>query len=238
MARATHRPALRVAAALVRPILTLTTKPTWLGREHIPDGPVIFAANHLSVADPFVIAHFIYDLPRDPLFLAKSTLFSIPVAGSILRACGQIPVYRRTARASDALAAAADALDNGDSVIIYPEGTRTRDPEFWPMVGKTGAIRLAIQAGVPLVPLAQWGSQKIHNHQTRSIKLWRSPVTVQALPPIDLTALETSANTEPDPDNVAAATQTLMVTLRSAVANLRREAVPETPLFDPREARP
>jgi 1-acyl-sn-glycerol-3-phosphate acyltransferase len=80
---------------------------------------------------------------------------------TVMRGAGQIPVHRHSADASKALDAAVEALARGETIVLYPEGTVSRDPEKWPMAGRTGIARLALLSGAPVVPLAQWGSQEI-----------------------------------------------------------------------------
>lgn len=181
---------MRVAVVILKPLLTVFTNRTWQGREHVPaDGPVIFAVNHSSHADPFVIAHFIYDLPRYPRFLAKDSLFRVPVVRQVLRGARQIPVYRGSSDASAALRAARDVLAAGGAVIIYPEGTTTKDPGLWPMPAKTGVARLALETGAPVVPVAQWGAHRLFDPRTTKVRLRpRTPVSVVAGPPVDLSA--------------------------------------------------
>ena len=124
----------------------MATKPTWRGLENIPrEGGVIIVANHVTILDPVTLAHAIYDgVRRTPSFLAKSELFKVPVLGALLRKAGQIPVYRRTRDAVNSLRDAEAALVAGECVVIYPEGTCTRDPNGWPMVAKTGVARLVL----------------------------------------------------------------------------------------------
>ena len=78
-----------------------------------------------------------------------------------MRSAEQIPVYRMTTDASQAFDAAVEAVQEGECVVVYPEGTITRQPDLWPMTGKTGAARIALAAGVPVVPVAQWGAHQI-----------------------------------------------------------------------------
>ena len=78
-----------------------------------------------------------------------------------MRHAGQIPVYRETGRAADAYRAAVAAVRGGEGVAVYPEGTLTRDPDLWPMVGKTGVARLALDDAGPVIPVAQWGAQDL-----------------------------------------------------------------------------
>ena len=107
-------------------------------------------------------AHFLFDNGHPPRFLAKESLFRAPVVGRIVRGAEQIPVYRESAGAAMArCAAAVAAVEAGECVAIYPEGTLTRDPDLWPMRGKTGAARVALATGCPVIPVAQWGAQEI-----------------------------------------------------------------------------
>jgi 1-acyl-sn-glycerol-3-phosphate acyltransferase len=144
--------------AIMRPI----TKRDWRYRGKVPQtGGVIFVANHISNADPLAIGQFLAFSGRWPRFLAKASLFEIPVVGRIIAACGQIPVQRESAQSKDALIVAAQAVEQGRALVIYPEGTITRDPDLWPMRGKTGAARLAFTTGCPVVPIGQWGAQEL-----------------------------------------------------------------------------
>jgi 1-acyl-sn-glycerol-3-phosphate acyltransferase len=144
---------------------------------------VIFVANHVSQFDPLVLAHFIYDAGRWPRFLAKSGLFANPVLGHFFRQVHQIPVYRGTADAARALDHAVAAINAGHNVIIYPEGTTTREPNLWPMRGKTGAARLAVTTGAPVIPVTTWGAHRLFDPRTRRLRLRPLiPVTVVAGP--------------------------------------------------------
>jgi 1-acyl-sn-glycerol-3-phosphate acyltransferase len=134
------------AMVTVKPPLFVLTRRDWSGMEHIPaDGGLIIAANHLSEFDPLVISHFVFDAGRWPQFLAKSSLFQIAGFGAFLHAVKQIPVYRGSADAAKSLDAAAAAIRDGDSVIIYPEGTTPKSGDLWPQRGKTGVARLFLQ---------------------------------------------------------------------------------------------
>ena len=150
----THRrlpPAYRFVVLILRPLLLLLTKRDWHGMQHLPkDGGWIAAPNHMSYFDPFVVALFLYDSGFPPFFLGKEAVFRIPVFGKLVKWSGQIPVYRGTGQAAGAYRAAVDAVHEGKTVVIFPEGTLTRDPRQWPMRGKTGAARLALQTGRPL----------------------------------------------------------------------------------------
>ena len=131
-------PYYRFAALLIRPILFAITKRDWRGIENIPaKGGAIVAVNHISYADPLVFAHFLFDNGRPPRFLAKSGLFKVPIVKTIILGAGQIPVYRESDGAHHAYQAAVDAVQRGELLGVYPEATLTRDPDIWPMTGKT-----------------------------------------------------------------------------------------------------
>ncbi|GAA1826868.1 lysophospholipid acyltransferase family protein [Luedemannella flava] len=220
----------RFAVSIVKPPMIGLTERDWRGMEHIPStGPLILVANHISHADPFVLAHYVYDAGRWPGFLAKESVFRLPVAGSILHKVGQIPVFRGTVDAAKALDAAVGALRAGEAVLIYPEGTITKEPDLWPMRGKTGVARLWLTTGVPVVPIAMWGPEEIFDPRTKKLRvLPRRAVTVVAGPPIDLSrwtgAAPTSANLHEITDHV-------MGVLRDMVAEIRGGEAP--PLWSP-----
>jgi 1-acyl-sn-glycerol-3-phosphate acyltransferase len=148
----------RILNAIMRPL----TKRDWRYQDKLPQtGGVILVANHISNADPLAVGQFLAYSGRWPRFLAKASLFEIPLVGRIIAACGQIPVWRESTHSKDALIAAAEAIEQGRALVIYPEGTITRDPDLWPMRGKTGAARLTLTTGCPIVPVGQWGAQEL-----------------------------------------------------------------------------
>lgn len=205
------------------------TRRIWLGQEHVPaTGGVVVACNHLSEFDPIAIAHYVYDAGRFPRFLGKDGVFAIPVVGRLLSRLGQIPVYRESTRAGEALRAAVDAAREGACVVVYPEATITRDPALWPMTGKTGAVRIALSAGVPLVPLATWGAQDLLPYHGRPRPLPRKTVRIKVGPPVPLAAYEGLAD---DAAAMAEATDVVMRSIAEQLAPLRGERVPEV-LYD------
>lgn len=148
-----------------------------LSHEHLDriptTGPAIVACNHISYLDPLTNGEAVVRAGRRPRFLAKEDLFRIPVVGRVLRGAGQIPVTRG-ARDRSSLDRAVAALDRGEVVVVYPEGTVTKREDGLPMEGKTGMIRLALQTGVPIIPMASWGSQAVWQKSGRgSLKLAR-----------------------------------------------------------------
>lgn len=164
------------------------TRPDWHGAEHLPaEGGFIAAANHMTEIDPITFAHFLYDSGFAPKILAKAPLFKVPVLGPILRATGQIPVYRNTSDAGRSLDAGVKALEDGECVAVFPEGTLTREPDLWPMKGKTGIARLALTTRVPVIPVAQWGPQDLLGRYGRVLKPFpRKKITIVTGPPVVL----------------------------------------------------
>lgn len=167
------------------------TRTDWHGVEHLPhEGGFIAAGNHVTNLDPLTFAHFLYDNDVVPRILAKASLFTVPVLGRVLRATGQVPVYRNTSRAGDSLRSAVEALEKGEVVAIFPEGTLTRDPDLWPMAAKTGVARLALATRVPVIPIAQWGAHRVLGRYSKVLKPFpRKKVTVIAGPAVDLSDL-------------------------------------------------
>jgi 1-acyl-sn-glycerol-3-phosphate acyltransferase len=178
-----------VSKIILRPGIRMMMHLDWSGQQHIPtDGPVILAANHLSYMDIFAVSLFADSAGRYPVFLAKSSLFKIPVVGPLISRLGQLPVYRGQADAGLVLKQAAElAAKNNACVIFYPEATVTRDPEQWPMVAKTGVARLALEQNIPVVPIAHWGAQRILPYGDHVPKILpRKTVRIVAGPPVDL----------------------------------------------------
>ncbi|MDP9822544.1 lysophospholipid acyltransferase family protein [Nocardioides massiliensis] len=223
-----------IAVAIVKPTLLATTKQDWTGGEHIPaEGGCVIAANHLSHLDPLTFAHFVYDHGRLPRYLAKAEVFDIPVAGRLVHATGQIPVARLSAGAASAFAAAVEAVSAGNLVIVYPEGTITRDPDLWPMVGKTGAARIALATGCPVIPVAQWGVQELLAPYAKKVNLLpRKTMTMRAGPPVDLSAYDGRSLT---PEVLRAATSDIMDAITAELEMVRQEKAPAV-RFDPKAA--
>jgi 1-acyl-sn-glycerol-3-phosphate acyltransferase len=146
------------------------------GLERVPaSGPVLLASNHISYFDPIAIANLTDLAGRRVRFLAKAELFRNRFLGAALRSMGQIPVERGTGD-TGALDAAATALADGQCVHVFPEGTISDDLE--PMAGKTGLARLARAAGIDVVTVGLWGTQRVIPPKGRKAKRFRAPVTV------------------------------------------------------------
>lgn len=224
--------AITFAASILKPTLLGATSRTWIDGEKIPaTGGCIVALNHISHVDPLLSAHFVYDHGRIPRYLAKSGLFKNKALGGLLGAAGQIPVERLTRNAIGAYDAAVHAIADGECIVIYPEGTLTRDPGLWPMKGKTGAARIALATGCPVIPVGQWGAHEVLPPYTKTPHLLpRKTIVMKAGDPVrldDLVAQPTS------PEATAEATERIMAAITSIVADLRDET-PPTERYDPR----
>ena len=217
---------------ILHPGLRLLIRFRWAGQENIPEtGGIILAPNHLSYADWPTIALFSDGYAhRYPVFMIKSGIFEVKVIGSLMYKFGQLPVYRGRGDAGLVLEQAERALRKGDSVIVYPEGTATRDPDLWPMAGKTGAARLALSTGAPVIPIAHWGAQDILPYGTKKLHLFpRKTVRMAAGPPVDLSAY---AGRQLDASTLQAATADIMADITALLAKIRQETPPAVP-WDP-----
>ena len=228
-----HRPVPRITRVIkffLRPLLMVLMKRDWQGTENLPKtGGFVLAPNHISHLDPILIAHFMLDNNIAPRFLGKDTLFDLPVVGWIVRHAEQIPVYRSTGGAAESLRAAAAAIEAGQVISVYPEGTITRDPAAWPMSARTGAVRLALMTGTPLIPMMQWGPQEILWPYTKKPKFFpRKTITIRIGPAIDLSPYEGKELTE---DLLHEASDLLMDTITAMMAEVRGE-LPTTPRID------
>lgn len=167
---------------------------SWIGRriyqgEPIPrTGGALLVLNHVSHLDPAVDAVFVHRNKRVPRFMAKDSLTRVPVFGKILLGSGGIPVTRGSSSAGDSLQGAHDALRAGKIVVIYPEGTITKDPQGWPKRSYTGVARLALEADVPVIPVARWGTKSIWDGYTKKFHPLPRKTVVHAVgKPVELT---------------------------------------------------
>ena len=220
-----------LSVIVLRPLLVLLIRNKSRGLEHIPKtGGLILAPNHLSYVDWGTDALFCYRGGHYPVFLIKDSAFKVKGIGHFLYKAGQLPVHRGRADAALVLKEAEQALRAGACVIIYPEATATRDPDLWPMVSKTGVARLALTSGVPVIPVAHWGTQDILPYGSKKPRLFpRKTVRTVAGPPVDLSAWagkQTSARA------LREATTAIMADVAALLAGLRGEEPPAVP-FDP-----
>jgi len=226
--------AFNVAVPILKPTLLATTRHTWIDGEKIPaTGGCILVFNHVSHVDPLTAAHIVYDHGRMPRYLAKSGLFKNPALGYFLRAAGQIPVERLTKNAKGAFDAAVAAVEAGECVVVYPEGTLTRDPDLWPMVGKTGAARIGLETQCPVIPCAQWGPNELLAPYARKPKIFpRKLMRIRAGEPVDLDDLQGKKLT---PAVLRQATERIMADVTGLLEDIRGEQAPPV-RFDPKIA--
>ncbi|MFD5829500.1 lysophospholipid acyltransferase family protein [Lentzea sp. NPDC060358] len=206
------------------PFVVLFVKLRVRGRHNVPgNGGVVLAFNHLSNADAVAAVVFSLMSNRVPRVLAKASLWRAPVVGWIMRSGGHIPVERGTVKASEALRPAVEALRAGQCVMAFPEGRFTDDPDDWPIRGKSGVARMALEARVPVVPVAEWGTQRLLPRGKILPRLLpRKEVEVVAGAPVDLSDLYgrelTAEVLDEATARVMAAITTMLSGIRSAEA--------------------
>ncbi len=144
--------------------------------------------------------------------------------GGLLTRTGMIPVHRGTAGAAQSLVDSTARLDEGECVVFFPEGTLTRDPDGWPMVGKTGVARLALASRAPVVPIAQWGAHRLLAPYGKVFKpIPPKQVAVHAGPPVDLSDLYDRPQ---DTATLREATERIMAAITSQLEEIRGEQAP------------
>ena len=171
---------------------------------HDPRRPYVVVANHESYADIFLVSHLKWEMK----WLAKDTIFRIPVMGWMMRMAGDVPINRGSrGSAQQALEACRDRLSKRVSLMIFPEGTRSRNDDLLPF--KDGAFQLAISTGTPLLPIAIAGTRDAMAKGSFSFR--RANAMCRVLEPIETTGLSTA-------DLPALRDRT-----RQAIADARRE---------------
>lgn len=218
-------PTLQFMVPTVRGLSRAVFKEKFEGQEHIPvQGPALIVLNHISVLDPLATASFVWTAGRLPLFMIKDSVFKAPVVGKLFTNSRQISVSRGSSAAQKSLDDAIAALRDGQVVAVYPEGTVTRDPDFWPMQAKTGVARIALAAPeAPVIPVAQWGAHRAFDYHTKKLRLFpRKQTHIRALPPMDISKYHGRT------DNEAARrlTDEMMRTLADEVGRMRGTPAP------------
>jgi 1-acyl-sn-glycerol-3-phosphate acyltransferase len=227
-------PPFRALAGILIPPVSAIAKLEIIDGAKVPtSGAVIISPNHINELDPVLVGYALWRLGRAPHFLAKASLFTVPVLGWFLRKTGQVAVERAgTARGSDPLAEGRRLTAEGLAVVVYPEGSLTRQPDLWPMRGKSGAVRLALENNIPLVPVAHWGDHQIMQRYGKKLKLFpRRTVRVKFGDPVDLGAF---LGPHPDSATLNEATNRVMLAITELLADLRGETPPER-LWNPAE---
>jgi 1-acyl-sn-glycerol-3-phosphate acyltransferase len=214
---------IRLCVAIIYPTDSLLFRIRWRHLERMPaKGGVIVVLNHISHIDTILMARLIWQTGRIPRFMIKSGVFDVKVVGSILKGAKQIPVARGTVDAAKSLEAAVKALDDGEAVIIYPEGTITKDPQQWPMQAKSGLARLIMATPhTPVVPIGQWGAQKVKGSKLKWLTRRTSSASIGE--PLDMAKY---ADAPLSIETLRTITDQIMRAVRSEVADLRGEAPP------------
>ncbi|WP_248193025.1 lysophospholipid acyltransferase family protein [Micrococcus endophyticus] len=222
-----------IPGAIVRPAMRALVRQVWEGTEHLPETGAILAVNHISEVDPLSVAHMVYNQGLLPTFLAKAELWKVPALKQVLEATRMIPV-ERTRDGGRSLDAAREAVATGRAIIVYPEGTVTRDPDGWPMAARNGAVRLALQTGAPLIPVGQWGIQELLPYGGRAPRPFpRKTARIRIGAPVDLDDLRGAPMTA---SGLRAGTERMMDAITAIVADLRGEPAPAG-RWDPRTGR-
>lgn len=221
-----------VLASLVIPIWSLMVQYRYTPQSRVPQsGPFILAPNHYSEIDPIVMGVTTWHMGRLPRFMAKASLFKVPVLKQLLKWSEQIPVDRAGVNRSNdsqresAISAAGELIKRDAAIVVYPEGSLTRDPDLWPMRGKSGAVRLALEGGIPIYPVAHWGTHHLMPRYGKKIKPFpRKRITVAIGGPLDLSEFEGKTI---DQKTVTAATDKLMNAIAQLLGELRGEDPPK-----------
>jgi 1-acyl-sn-glycerol-3-phosphate acyltransferase len=194
-----------VAVVKINPLWTFRTE----GRLALhPRHPFVAVSNHISYADIFLISH----LPWEMKWLAKDTIFRIPVMGWIMRMAGDIQIVRGDRGSTvSAIEGCKDRLGKRVSVMIFPEGTRSKTGALQSF--KDGAFRIAIEAGVPIVPIAVAGTRNAMEKGT--FRFRRADAVCRVLEPVDTTGLSI--------DDLPALKERVRAMIGEATASLRRE---------------
>ena len=187
------------------------------GLSNVPrDGAILVAANHISHFDPLAHAYLLEKTGRRPRFLAKSELYKNPVLRRVLRGARQIPV-RRGSGESAPVDTAMRSLREGEVVVVYPEGTVTKNSDLTPMAAKTGIARLTLASGVPVLPMAVWGTQYVERLGRKSFRP-RIPIWVKAGVPRDFSEHEDDRE---EPEVLRKVTDAVMSEVALLVDDLR-----------------
>jgi 1-acyl-sn-glycerol-3-phosphate acyltransferase len=223
-------PWVALTAVVFYPITLLVARRRMIGLEHVPArGPAMLVCNHVSYLDPVYTAVFVHRARRTPRFLAKDSLWAVPVLGRIMGGSRQIPVSRGSRDAGTSIEAARRAFADDGVVVIYPEGTITRDPEGWPMAARSGAARLALASDVPVIPTVHWGTLAIYDHYRRRVRPspFGATVTVRAGAPIDMSDLRARVGEKgPGAALLRETTARMMTAVRELLEEVRGESAP------------
>jgi len=227
---------IRLCQMVLYPATRMLGRRTYVGMERLHRrGPMLIVGNHISHLDPMFDVVLIHKAGRIPHVLAKAGLWKIPVVGHALRGTDQIPVERGGGAGQSAVELARTTLESGGVVLIYPEGTVTREPDFWPMRPRPGVATLALSGDYPVVPIVHWGTHQIYNSYAEGRKLRllpRQDVQVVVGPDIDLSAFRGQGS---DPRAIRDVSLLVMQTISGMLGEIRGQRPPEE-LFDPKKS--
>lgn len=220
-------PVFAAGVAVLLPIARVLARADFAGAGNLPaTGGALIVSNHVSNYDPVVIGTFLVIHGRWPHWMAKQELFDAPVVGFLARRADQIPVDRE-APGPEILAVARRALRRGMTVVVYPEGTITADPLHWPMPGHTGAARLAMETGAPVIPVGQWGPHEMMGFREMTFpKVFpRKTMHLRCGPPVDMAEFR---GRDHDLRAVRRATERIMAAIDRQVELARGETAPSS----------
>jgi 1-acyl-sn-glycerol-3-phosphate acyltransferase len=212
-----------LAIDLLWPLLAIFTRLRFRGT--LPEkGGLLLASNHLSNADPVTVTAFALAAGRIPRFLAKASLWRVPLVRNVVRSGGHIAVERDTAQARGAYHGAVDAIRRGECVLFFPEAGFSDDNDHWPSARvKNGLARVALETGAPVVPVVNWGTHALLPARSRFPKVFpRKTIHIVTGDPVDLSDL-----TGTDRESQDEATRRIMAAITELLAGLRGERPPQ-----------
>ena len=207
------------------PLTHLLARVRVRGAHNIPaEGGALIVLNHVSHLDPIFDAVTVHRAARVPRFMAKNSLWNFPLLRNVLVGVDQIPVYRGTTDAHKSLREAHSGLERGKVLVIYPDGTITKDPDGWPMTPKVGVARLALANDIPVIPVARYGTREIYDHYNKKFRPFpRKSVNYVIGEPLDLSAYR---GEEPDVETIREVTNLAMTRVRELLGEIREEQPP------------
>ncbi|OKL49362.1 lysophospholipid acyltransferase family protein [Boudabousia marimammalium] len=214
---------LRTFSAVVHALLALLTRREYRNVSKLPrQGGYILVANHLCSFDAVTLLDLTLRNGIIPRIAARHTLWNVPLLGWAMRYMRHIPVQRGAGKGEQVVDAFCEAIEDGGILVVFPEGTTTADPDYWPMTGKTGVAKVALRTRCPIIPIAQWGNQYFLPRYSYVPRIFSNPrLQLRVLDPVNYDDL-----TEYSHDNVVALTDRIMATIRAGVGELRGETPP------------